>query len=47
MRRLGVATVLDLLALACFALLAFSVWPPLSLGVVGVAALLISRKATL
>lgn len=32
-------TVLDLLGVACLALLAFFIWPPAALGVVGVAAL--------
>jgi hypothetical protein len=45
MRGPGLTTLLDLLALACFAALAFAAWPPLCLGVFGVAALLISRKA--
>lgn len=35
-------TLLDLLGVACLAVLAWFVWPPLPLGVVGVALLLVS-----
>lgn len=37
-------TALDVLAVACLGVLAWFVWPPLPLGVVGVAALLASRQ---
>lgn len=39
-------TALDLLGVACLAVFAWFIWPPLVLLVVGVAALLVSRKAT-
>lgn len=39
-------TYLDLLGVCCLALFAFAVWPAAALLVFGVAALLISRKAT-
>lgn len=44
MRRFPVhlSDFLDLLGVACLAVLAFLVWPPAALGVVGVAALLAS-----
>ena len=35
-------TALDLLGVLCFAALAFMVWPPAALGVLGVAALVAS-----
>lgn len=39
-------TFLDLLGVACLTVLAFFVWPPAALGVVGVAALLMSWRAS-
>ena len=39
-------TFLDLLGVACLTAAAFFIWPPVCLIVVGVAALLISRKAS-
>jgi hypothetical protein len=39
-------TFLDLLGVACLAVLAFFVWPPAALGVVGVAALASSYALT-
>jgi hypothetical protein len=39
-----VTTVLDILGVTCLAALAFFVWPPLTLGVVGAAALLASWR---
>lgn len=41
-----VTTFLDLLGVACLATAAFFAWPPLCLAVIGVAALLVSRKAS-
>lgn len=46
MRRPRVTTYLDLLGVACVAFFAFAVWPPACLLVVGVAALLISWRAS-
>jgi hypothetical protein len=40
-----VTTYLDILGVCCLSLLAFSIWPPLCLGVIGVAALLASWVA--
>jgi len=39
-------TFLDLLGVACLAALAFFIWPPAAFGVVGVAALAMSWKAS-
>jgi hypothetical protein len=39
-------TFLDLLGVVCLAALAFFIWPPASLGVVGVAALFMSWRAS-
>lgn len=39
-------TFLDLLGVACIAALAFFIWPPAALGVIGVAALLMSWRAS-
>jgi len=39
-------TFLDLLGVTCLAALAFFVWPPACLGVIGVAALAMSWKAS-
>jgi hypothetical protein len=39
-------TVLDLIGVTCLAALAFFVWPPACLGVIGVAALLMSWRAS-
>ena len=38
-------TALDLLAVSCLAVFAWFVWPPAPLLVVGIASLLVSRKA--
>jgi len=40
------ATYLDILGVACLAVFAFAIWPPASLLVVGVAALLVSWRAS-
>jgi len=37
---------LDLLGVSCLALLAFAIWPPASLGVLGATALLASWRAS-
>ena len=42
MRGTVVTTYLDILGVLCLALLAFAIWPPACLGVVGTAALLAS-----
>jgi hypothetical protein len=39
-------TILDLIGIACLAAFAFFVWPPACLGVIGLAALAVSRKAS-
>lgn len=39
-------TALDLLGVACLAVFAFAVWPPACLLVIGVAALLMSWRAS-
>lgn len=39
-------TVLDILGIVCVAAFAYFIWPPAALGVVGVAALLASWRAS-
>lgn len=39
-------TFLDLLGVTCLAALAFFIWPPAALGVIGAAALLMSWRAS-
>lgn len=39
-------TYLDLLGVVCLALMAFAIWPPLCLGVIGVSALAMSWVAS-